>query len=237
MKPKLLLKTKNLNAEYLEVARAYAKEISKYEGVIGIAVGGGIGRGHSDIDLYIYLDSETYKKWKKKSPIKEGCHDWKGFELETEFYDFECEKNKDWLIPDRWEKQHHFTLFDKGKKVENLIKRKCVWKKGEREKLLKERIHRADWYLDLHETFIFRKDIGQAHYLVNIVIDWILEIILLKNKYFIPWGKWKFHYAKLMKNKPMNFEKRIMEAMKIKEFSEKDLLRRVKIARAILKGR
>ena len=41
------------------------------------------------------------------------------------------------------------------------------------------------------------------------------------------------HYAKLMKEKPKNFEKRIREGMKIKSFDKKDILRRIKILKKI----
>jgi predicted nucleotidyltransferase len=238
MKPNL--KTKNINEEYKKIAKEYSKEISSNKGVIGVAVGGGIGRGHSDtfsdIDLYIYLDGKTYKKWKKKAPVKEKCHRWKGYKLETYFIDYDAEvKSHDWIIEDRWERQHHFPLSDTNSKIKNLLNKKVSWRKGEREELLDERLNRASWYIELPEDFVSRGDIAQAHYLINVVIDWILDIVFLKNNYFIPWAKWKLHYTTLMKKKPLNFNKKIKSAMEIKSFNKKDVLRRVKILENILK--
>jgi len=240
MKPLPKLKTKNINKEYSKIAKEYAKEIVSNKGVIGVAVGGGIGRGHSDIhsdiDLYIYLDSKTYKNWQKKAPAEEGCHRWKGYKLETYFLNYDEEKKShDWIVEDRWERQHHFPLFDTKSRIKKLLGRKCSWRKGEREELLKEREHRAEWYADLAEDFVSRGDLAQAHYLVNVVIDWTLDIALLKNKYFIPWAKWKLHYACLMKKLPKNFGKRIRSVMEIKSFTEKDVFRRVRILNKILK--
>jgi predicted nucleotidyltransferase len=240
MNPKPNLKTKNINKEYLKIAKEYVKEISSHQGVIGVAVGGGIGRGHSDvhsdIDLYIYLDSKTYKKWKKKAPIKEKCHRWKGYKLETYFIDYDKEiKSHDWIIEDRWERQHHFPLFDTKSRIKNLLSKKVSWRKGEKEELLDERLHRASWYIELPEDFISRGDVAQSHYLINVIINWIFDIVFLQNSYFIPWPKWKLHYVFLMKRKPKNFEKRIKNAMEIKSFSKNDVLRRVKILEKILK--
>jgi len=150
--------------------------------------------------------------------------------METYFINYEDEiKSNDWCVEDRWERQHHFTIFDTKNKITNLLNKKCVWEKGEKEKLLQERLKRTDWYIELPEDFVKRGDIGQAHYLLNVVTDWILDVVLLKNNYFIPWAKWKFHYAVLMKKKPKNFERRIKEAMKIKSFDSKDVYRRIRI--------
>lgn len=233
------LKTKDKSKEHLEIAKEYTNKISSNKGVIGVAVGGSLGRGHSDdfsdIDFYVYVDNKTFQRWKKKRPIKKGCHKYKGYEVETEIFNFDEEKKNKWLIQDRWERQHHFTLFDTNKKIENLIKQKCVWEKGEREELLKNLLHRSEWYLELHEDFIDRGDLQQAQYVINCVIDWILDSVFLKNNYFIPWPKWKFHYAKLMNKKPKDFEKEICEAMKIKSFDESDIKRRVRILEKILK--
>jgi hypothetical protein len=77
--------------------------------------------------------------------------------------------------------------------------------------------------------------LGQAHYVINIVIDWILNIVFLKNNYFIPWSKWKLYYSLLMKEKPRNFEKRINEAVKVKSFDEDDVMRRIKILEKVWK--
>ncbi len=240
MKIKPNLKTKNRNKEYLEIAKKYAKKIFSYSGVVGIAVGGGIGRDHSDefsdIDLYVYLTSEEYQRWMKNPPIKIGSRKRGKYTIEIEIFDYAKENKSEepWKIEDRWERQHHIVLYDTKSKVKNLLKNKNRWEKGEKEELLDELQKRASWYIELPEDFIERGDIAQAHYLINVVIDWIFDIVFLKNNYFIPWPKWKLHYALLIKKKPMDFEERIKSAMEIKSFDKKDVLRRIKILNKIL---
>ena len=239
MKPKL--KTKNLNEEFIKIAENYVNRISAYKEVIGIAVGGGIGRGHSDeysdVDIYVYLTSKGYKKWKKNPPIRVGSYKRgkRTVEIEIFDYDFESKSKKPWKIEDRWERNHHIVLFDIDNKVKRLLKRKCVWEKSEKERLLKQQLMRAEWYLWVAEDFVNRGDNVQAHYTANVVIDWIMDIIFLKNNYFIPWPKWKYHYVTLIKNKPKNFERRFKEAMKIKSFQDKDVKRRIRILNKIWK--
>tara|TARA_Y100000310_G_scaffold321348_1_gene378850 strand:- start:2189 stop:2941 length:753 start_codon:yes stop_codon:yes gene_type:complete len=235
------IKTKNINKELIKIANEYAKEIFSYKEVIGVAVGGGIVRGHSDllsdIDLYIYLKPNVLNKWHRKienrCPFPHGCHKWKGYEIETEIYDYNQELKNDWEIEDRWERQYHKVLYDTNNKVKKLLKEKCIWGKNEKKKLFNQVIFRAGWYLDLPLDFVKRGDFISAHYQINKSIEWMLECIFMKNGHFYPWNKWKLHYALLMKKKPVNFDTRIKEGMIIKSFDKKDILRRIKILKKI----
>ena len=235
------LKTKNKNKEYLAIAKKYMEKIISYGGVVGIAVGGGLGRGHSDecsdIDIYTYLKPKAYKRWSKNPPLKLGSHKREeGITVELYIFNYKKELKNNWIIQDRWERQSHFAIFDTNSKVKNILKAKCVWKKGEREELLKDSMEMVEWYSGLPKDFITRGNIAHSHYLINVVIDRILDIVFLKNSYFIPWPKWKLHYALLMKKKPKNFDKNIKEAMKVKDFTKKDIERRLKNLDKILVG-
>lgn len=238
MKPNL--KTTNKTKELLKLAKEYAKEISVYKGIIGITIGGGATRGHadefSDLDLSVYLDSKTYSAWQKKSPVPKGDHYWKGHLAEIELLDYEKEKKRDWTLGERWEKKSHLIFFDTNSKIKKLLKKKIVWKKGEKKQVSNFSADIASWFItELPNIWIKRGDIAQAHYVSTTAIDWILDYIFVKNNYFIPFGKWKIHYVFLMKKKPRNFNKNIKEAMKIKNFNKTDVLRRQRILIKILK--
>ncbi|HLC57630.1 MAG TPA: nucleotidyltransferase domain-containing protein [Candidatus Nanoarchaeia archaeon] len=229
-----VLDTRNRNKEYFKIAKEYAKKISEYDGVIGVAVGGGIGRGHSDeysdIDLFVFLDAETYKKWRKKSPIPERDHYYLDYWIETEFFDYDKEKKTFWRVEERWERKHHIILFDRDAKIKELYEKKLIFGQGEKNKMYKELYDKTGWYVaELPCVWLKRGDIAQAHYVMNNGIDWIIEYIFLQNNYFLPWGKWRLHYVFLMDKLPKDFKKNILEAMKIKEFTEKDVLRRQRI--------
>ena len=236
----LNLKTKDRNKEYSEIAKKYSKKISEYDGVIGVTIGGGIGRGHSDefsdIDIFIFLDSKTYRKWKMKSPIPEGDHHYEDYWIETEFFDYEEEKERVWGIEERWERKHHIILFDKNSKIKNLYKKKLIFGEKEKKKIYEHLSDKTGWYIaELPNVWIKRGNIPQAHYVMNTGIDWIIEYIFLQNNYFTPWAKWKLYYAFLMDKLPKDFRKNILEAMKIKDYTKKDVLRRQKILIKILK--
>jgi len=236
----LNLKTKDKTEEYSNIAKEYSKKISEYYGVIGVAVGGGIGRGHSDefsdIDIFIFLESETYKKWKKKSPIPGGDHQYKDYWIETEFFDYGAEKEGVWRIEDRWERKHHIILFDKNSKIQKLYNKKLIFGQKEKNKIHEHLSDMVGWYIaELPKVWIKRGNIPQAHYVMNTGIDWVIEYIFLQNNYFTPWAKWKLHYVFLMDRLPQNFKKNILEAIKIKDYTEKDVLRRQKILIKILK--
>lgn len=237
---KVNLKTKNRNKEYSRIVKEYAKKISEYNGVIGVVVGGGIGRGYSDefsdIDLYVFLDVKTYRIWKKKGPIPEGDHYYKEYWIETEFFDYEKEVKTVWRIEDRWERKNHIILFDANSKINDLYKKKLIFTQKEKQDMYEEIYDKTAWYIaELPNTWIKRGDLAQAHYVMNKGIDWIIEYVFLQNNYFTPWGKWKIHYAFLMDKLPSDFKKNILEAMKIKEFTEKDVFRRQRILIKILK--
>lgn len=236
------LKTKNKIGELMKLAKKYAKEISFHKGIIGITIGGGLARGYvdefSDIDLNIYLDSRTFHMWKnKKCPVILGDHYWKGQLSEIEIYDYQEEKKRDWTLQERWEKKSEIIFKDTNSKIKNLLKEKIIWKDGEKSSSLKFIKEMSEWYVtELAWHWIKRGDIVQSHYVLNHSIDWILDYVLIKNNQFIPFAKWKVHYALLAKNKPNNFNKQIRECMKIKEFNEKDVLRRQKVLLSLLKN-
>lgn len=233
------LRTKDLSEKHLKVAMQYLKEISSRKEVIGVAVGGGLGRGHadkfSDIDVYVFVDSKTFERWNRTNEVKSGCYKYRGYPLEVYLFDLPAEKKKTWLVQDRWERHNFIILFDTKGEVRSLLKEKCRWYPKEKEESLKELIMRVDWYLDLAENFIERGDLTQSHYHINHAVDWILDIVFLNNSYFIPWDKWKLHYACLMNKEPTNFKSKIQELMKINSFTEKEVKRRVEIGRGLLK--
>jgi len=83
------------------------------------------------------------------------------------------------------------------------------------------------------EAWVKRGDPMIAHYCINYAIELLIEVIFALNKEFLPPPKWRIFYSYKLKWLPKDYKKLLKEAIKISNFSSKELNRRLKALRKL----
>lgn len=77
-RPYVNINRNNISEKLLKHLDGVLPGLKSLPGVVGITLNGGISRGYADhlseIDVTIYLDPDTYKRWHEdKSPVPPAC--------------------------------------------------------------------------------------------------------------------------------------------------------------------
>jgi hypothetical protein len=224
----------DLQKEYLKIARAFVEPWKKDNNVVGVSLGGGVSRGtgdeFSEIDVYFYVKDK--KKSKLPPKIKGIGNDINvnGVWFEFKICEIGEERKKVWGMVDRWEGTSYKILFERREILTKLYRDKVKFEKGEREKLLKEFSGKAGWCLQLADLFgEARKDLFNAHMLLNESIDSFVDYYFISRGKFIPHYKWKHYYFQGLEGVSSRAKRAIFAAYRIKDYSLEELRRRLAI--------
>jgi hypothetical protein len=200
---KVKYKSKNRYKEFLHAAKSIAKKISQIDGVIGILATGCLGRGHcddfSDLDLIVYADDKKVKEIKKYIAV--GFLRYKEIELDTPVVSYQKVLNQKspsryWSQVVRWDRENSQILFEKNKKISNLLKKKLVFPDAEQKRILVYHGQLVDDLLN-YDFRLWEKRggvINMSHCLVK-ATEHIVLWLYAKNKKFRPYTtKWLFYY-------------------------------------------
>ncbi len=242
MRPKPTINRKNLYSDYLKAAKAAAKELSKYSGVVGIVLSGGVSRGFADksseIDLGIFLDKKTYREWvyELKSPIARGDTTYNGYQFDFNQVSFDSFMKSAPEHFTKWDLSYGKVLYDKDGKMKKALREKTRLTEGELKGLLDKHSKKVWWFPLIPEDYWFgRGDLVQAHGILNDAIKGILETLFLVNGEYIAYDKWIYNMYKSLPGLPENFHNLLQEGMLIKSFTRRDVLRRVKAIKEMSK--
>lgn len=192
-------------------------------GVVGITLNGGLSRGFADnlseIDITIYLESDTYKYWQEnKSPIPLGIAVLDGVLYDIKVLDLESEKEKNYGEVELWDLSYSKILYDPCNKLSKLYEDKLSNKLD---------ISRAQGYLFgawwsyklAGDIWINRGDVLQGHFTLNEAIPLLLKALYAANNEYIPHEKWMVHMSRTLEWKPVDWEERLGCAMSIGDLS------------------
>jgi len=237
------LKGENQIWKLRRVAEGFASKIASRKGVTGIVFIGGLARGFadkfSDLDIIVFLgrrDEQLRTRIYRLGLDEERrC----GIEIDLEIHFLEDFRRWRWDEADKWEFSRAKIAFDPEGEIKKLF--------GEKLRLPKdfwiERIavcaEYLKWYCcpprenvgTIAEAWIERGDLVAAHYCLNYAIDLLLRLTFALNKEYLPAPKWRMFHSYSLKWLPENYKKLIREAMKSKDFSVRDLSRRLKAIR------
>ncbi len=235
-----LTKRKNLKRYYVARAREFAKEFSKYSGVVGVVLSGGVSRGYADrdseLDLTIFLTPKAHNLWvnKLQAPIPKGDTFYKGIYSSFGFEDIEEFRKKEIPYFKRWDLSYAKILYDTDGRVARAIKEKAVHVPLSN-KELKAALNYGDsawtkvwWYPDVAKIWLKRGDVLAAHSILNYSTIGILESLYLLNREFIAYDKWAAHLARSLPWLPKNFVRYYKQALLVKNLGPKEVLRRAK---------
>ncbi|AKC64206.1 Uncharacterised protein [Clostridium sporogenes] len=233
IRPYVNLKSENKINDFMLVLQNNIKKFESLEGVIGITLNGGMSRGYADylseIDIVIYLDKRNYELWNNgKSPIPIGITMFKKCLYDIKILNLEEEKQKSWDSVALWDLSYAKVLYDPNGEIKKLISDKLMIKT---EPLQAEGLlFGCWWYFRLAgDIWIHRGDIIQGHYMLNSAVTKLIEALFIANGEYIPHEKWIIHFSRTLPWTPIQWNKRLLEAMSTGDLSLESLIKRQSI--------
>ncbi len=223
-----------MNSEYTELAKSFIAKYKKERKVRGIVMAGGVSRGtgdiYSEIDVYFFVKNK--KRFRYSKELDRGDVNINGVWFDLHVKDIDEAFNEEWNMDSKWDSQSWIILFQRNNIITKLKKDKAKMKIKERKQLLKNYSFQGSWCLQLAELFIKRQDLLNAHLLVNYSIDFFVNYYFILNNLWVPFYKWKYYYFQKLKKPSKEIKRTIFEALRIANYSEKELWRRIKRIKA-----
>lgn len=242
------LKGENRIEKFRRVAERLVSEITRYREVCGIVFTGGLVRGFtdkfSDLDMDVFLRGKN-KRLRMKIydlGLKEGERF--GIEVDLEVYFLREFKKQEWDEVDKWEYSKAEIVYDPEGEIRKIFEEKLRVSKNFWIKRIAICSKYLKWYCcplkkdacTIAEAWVERGDPMIAHYCINYAIELLIEVIFALNKEFLPPPKWRIFYSYKLKWLPKDYKKLLKEAIKIPNFSSKELNRRLKAVRRLWDG-
>ncbi|MBS3084019.1 hypothetical protein J4423_04405 [Candidatus Pacearchaeota archaeon] len=222
-----------IQERYIEIAKEFAKRYQNDSNIIGITLSGGIARGtgdiYSEIDINFYVkDIKDKNLPPERDILVNGV--WFDFKIRS----FDNEVKKEWSMVDKWDTKNSLILFDRNGSLKDLIAIKTTLSPREIGKLCEEYTNKLKWSVLLAEVFDKRKDLKNAHFMINESVDAFVSYYFIKNNQFVPYFKWKYYYFQKLKIPSNKIKKKLLELILIKDYSKKELIRRIDKIREII---
>lgn len=232
-RPYVNLKSENKINDFMLALQNNIKKFEDLEGVVGITLNGGMSRGYADylseIDIVIYLDRKNYELWNNgKSPISLGITKIGKYLYDIKILNLDEEKQRLWDNVALWDLSYARILYDPKGEIKQLISDKLVNKP---EPLQAEGLlFSCWWYFKLTgDIWIHRGDAVQGHYMMNNAVTKLLEALFIANGEYIPHEKWIIHFSRTLHWTPIEWDRKIFEAMSTGNLSLESLIKRQEV--------
>lgn len=222
----------NLAADYRERARQLARSFGVLEGVVGVALIGGIPLGqadrYSDIDLAVYLRHHTLQAWLLGgAPLPEGESRYRGMRLDLSYRDYAEEQEREWDSSERWQATAAEILYDPEGLVAALFREKAGFGEAEHQRVLASEFTATQYLLDtVVPAWLYRGDPIAAHHALNLALSRTIRLVYLVNGRPAPAQKWLTHLADDLPWRPERWRERLSAALTVTEPTNADAGRR-----------
>lgn len=229
-RPYVNLESENKLNDFYAALKRHIKLFKELEGVEGITLNGGMSRGYADhlseIDLVIFLNNNSYELWNKgKSPVPAGITRIEKYLYDIKILSLEEESKNEWGSVALWDLSYSKILYDPSGKIETFIQYKL--KKRPEPLQAESMLFSCWWYFRLSgDIWIYRNDILQGHYMMNLAVTKLLEALFTANGEYIPHEKWIIHFSRTLAWTPDRWEERILMAMNTGDYSTESLVER-----------
>jgi len=239
------LRGENQIEKFKGIAQKLVSRIISFKGVTGVIFIGGLVRGfadkYSDVDILVFLGKkdENLRKQLRKIGASEQERSRVDIDLEVHFLqDFSKQK---WDEMSRWDFSHAEIVYDPKVKIKKLFNEKLRIPKNFWIKRIVVYSEYLKWYCcppeenleTMVDAWVARGDLISAHYCVNYAFDLTLCVLFALNKEFLPPQKWRICYSHSLKWLPQGYRKLVEETMAVKNFSARDLNRRLRALRTM----
>jgi hypothetical protein len=201
---------------------------------VGVLLTGGVARGYADhfseIDLAVYLRQATFEGWTRSglAPCAEGDSCLDGWHVDFDYLCYEDELEAEWENVKRWDRSYAVVLHDPQGGVQEMLARKAVLTDEEKQSLTSRHlILFGEYYCNLVvPSWIHRGDLLAAHHCLNTALDSLIRVTFLANDELIPFDKWTLNLSYTLAWTPSDWQRRMEQALLVREFSQTDVERR-----------
>lgn len=228
----LILKTENIKPKIDEDIKSFVDLLIKQPYVEGIVFLGGLGKrnfldSHSDVDIAIFYDLQTrsnhYLPFEFHATINGKKYE---FNIRQLFFDKEISSEWDEAKKEAYSKA--LVIYDKKNRIKKLIRNKILFNKKAAYYRIIFILQQYVWRGQIHSLrTLYRGYPEGSHDLLNECLELLVEGIYLLNERHRPHRKWRVAVLTTMDKLPDNFIELLRNAMQIKDFSEKDIRRRI----------
>lgn len=231
----------NLAESYRDRARQLARRFAVLEGVVGVALVGGLPLGqadrYSDLDLVVYLRHRTLRTWLLgAAPMPEGMSRSQGIRLDLSYRDYAEDEARPWSPTERWQASTAEVLYDPEGLVAALLADKGAYPPAERDRALAEALATTERLLDsVVPAWLYRGDALAAHHALGAALDALLAVLYLINERPFPGQHWGLRLAGELPWLPERWEERLAAALVVAEPSNGEAGRRRRVLSGLLR--
>jgi predicted nucleotidyltransferase len=234
-----MLKGKNRIKEFRRIAQEIAKRVSMCKGVAGVVFVGGLVRGFadrfSDVDVTVFLDQKNQALKKNVNRIGAEASKRSGVDVDLEVNFLEDFRRRKWSEIERWDYSRAKIVFDKSGKTSRLLWEKSRIPRDFWVRRIAVYSEYVRWYCcaaiqaegTVSEAWSARGDLVSAHYCLNYSVEMVVKVLFALNREFTPPPKWLLYYSYDLKWKPAEYKTLLGEALVVKDFSKRELNRRL----------
>ena len=241
-RPKPTVRSSNNHAAFFRQAQVFAKRFAACEEVIGVLLTGGVARGYADrfseIDLAVYLTRSAFKEWTRSglAPYAEGDSCLDGWHVDFDYLCYEDELDAEWDHVKRWDRSYSVVLHDPQGWLQEMLARKAGFIDEEKQSLTSRHLILFGEYCckAVVPSWLHRGDLLAAHHCLNTALDSLIRILFLANDELIPFDKWTLNLSYTLAWTPSDWQRRVEQALSVREFSQKDVERRCTLIRDLL---
>jgi len=236
-RPAVQIETRNHAAELRRHLFSLLPAWEALPGVIGITLKGGLSRGYGDhlseIDVTLYLTSESFAQWQKQqSPLAQGITKFGGQLYDIKVIDFAAAQGQPWSSDTLWDASYAEILYDPDQQLTALFRERLAQR---------PRVDEAQglmmscwWSFRLAgDIWIHRRDVVQGHHHFNQAIIALTKALFVANQEWIPHEKWLFHLSRSLAWTPDQWGERLQAAMSTGDFTIDSLRQRQEIIAAL----
>ena len=233
-RPRPTVHSPNDHAAFFHQAHVFAGRFAGHEGVVGVLLTGGVARGYADhfseIDLAVYLTQSTFGRWTHsgRAPYAEGDSCLDSWHVDFDYLCYEAELEAEWDHVKRWDRSYAVVLHDPQGWLQEMLTRKAILSDEEKQNLTgRHLILFGEYYCNLVvPSWVHRGDQRAAHHCLNAALDSLVRVVFLANDELIPFDKWMLNLSYTLAWTPLNWRKRVEQAVLVREFSQRDVERR-----------
>jgi predicted nucleotidyltransferase len=220
-RPGVKLDSRNLIDGFREHLRRVLPRFRAIKGVLGIVLTGGMSRGYvdhlSELDLTLYLDSDSYRRWQEgRAPIPSGIVVLDGQLFDIKIVDLQEAREAEWDNLRRWEASYAELLHDPEGLIADLYRNKLADPAQDTSSRVGGLLFETWWYFRLAgRCWLHRGDALQAHLVLNRAVEKLIEALFVANDEYVPHAKWLAHLSRSLNWKPNNWERRLAEAVTV----------------------
>ncbi len=231
-RPHGLLPDENQLVQMLDSVKAYVAMLRKHPEVEAISLGGGLSRGYGDslseIDLNIYVNTESLMDWEMgKGPIPHGDHLGEHYHMDVSFLSLQKEREEKWSLLKKWDASYVRILYDPDGTLEELLDSKDIFTAEEKRGVALSNYLDCVYYGDIVvRQWTTRRDALVANQMLSKGIHSLCNLVFLANDEYPPFEKWLVNYCHSLEWRPQKWGERLRQVTLIKDISFDELERR-----------